>query len=52
MRDPLVVVSGYNDELRAKIIGRWQELEVAISDAGGAPWLSPASPIYMGTMPD
>jgi len=32
-RDTLVVVSGYNDEVRAKIIDRWMELETSIVPA-------------------
>ena len=32
-RDTLVVVSGYNDEVRAKIIDRWMELETSAPHA-------------------
>jgi len=36
-RDTLVVVSGYNDELRARIIDRWTELEARVRRAPALP---------------
>ena len=36
-RDTMVVVSGYNAELRARIIDRWQELEVVAPPAPAVP---------------
>lgn len=40
-RDTLVVASGYNDEMRARIIDRWQELETG----NAAPVRLPSSPV-------
>ncbi|MFT8952975.1 MAG: Rha family transcriptional regulator [Gluconobacter sp.] len=42
-RDTLVVVSGYNDEVRAKIIDRWMELETSVAPA---PTKRPRKPAF------